>query len=70
MEQQKWITVGRKYIIELENMFGDLDFVSFIRINRLKWLGHVNRIDADRTPKSIFNNQPEGNRLKDRPRNH
>ena len=29
-------------------MFGDLDSVSFIKINRLKWSDHV---DTDRIPK-------------------
>ena len=42
----------------------------FIRINRLKWIGHVNRMDASRIQKkSIFINQPEGKRLRARPRN-
>jgi hypothetical protein len=39
---------------------------SFIRINRLKWIGQVNRIDGDKIPKSTFSNQPEGNRLRNR----
>ena len=29
--------------------------VNFIRINRLKLIGHMNRIDADRIPKCILN---------------
>ena len=37
-------------------MFGDLDFVSFIKVSRLKWIDHVNRMDADRIPKSTFIN--------------
>ena len=27
----------------------------------MNWIGHVNRIDADRILGSIFNNQPKGN---------
>ena len=42
-------------------MFQDQDLVSFIRINRLKWIGHVNRMDTDRIVKSIFIDQPERN---------
>ena len=38
-------------------------------MNRLKWVGHVDRMDADRILKSIFSNQPEGNCLIGRPRN-
>ena len=47
--------MDNRYNRELENMFGDLELVSFIRIKRLKWIGNVNGIDADRVPKSIFN---------------
>ena len=63
---------NKKYDRQLENMFGDLNFVSFVRIlvHRLKWIGHMNRVDADRILKSIFNNQLEGNRLRVRHRNH
>ena len=32
-------------------------------------IGHMNRMDADIIPKSIFNNPPEGNGLKGRPKN-
>jgi hypothetical protein len=30
---------------ELKQLYDDLDIVSFIRISRLKWIGHVNRMD-------------------------
>jgi hypothetical protein len=33
-----------RYNNELMQLYGDLDIVSFIRINRLRWIGHVNRI--------------------------
>ena len=39
---------------------------TFIRINRLKWIGHVNRMDTDRRPKSIFINYTEENKPRDR----
>jgi hypothetical protein len=35
----------RRHNNELLQLYGDLDTVSFIRINRLRWIGHVNRID-------------------------
>ena len=49
--------IWRKHNRESENIFGDLDLVSCIRINRLNWIDHVNRMDADRKPKlsSIIN---------------
>jgi hypothetical protein len=34
---------------ELKQMFGDLDILSFVRISRLEWIGHVNRMDSKRT---------------------
>ena len=39
----------------LENLIGDLDLVYLKRINKFKWFGHENRMDADRIPKSVFN---------------
>ena len=54
---------------ELECIFVGLDLVSVIRINRLKWIDNVNRMDEDRVPKRSLNNQSEGNRLGGRPRN-
>jgi len=44
-------------------MFGDLDIFSFIRINRLHWIGHVNRMDSKRKISQVFNNNPQGRRL-------
>ena len=42
-----------------KKIFWDLYFVPLTRINRLKWIGHVNRMDTDRIPTNIFNNQSE-----------
>ena len=53
-------------------MFVGDQMISFIRINRLKWFDHVNRMVADRIPKSIFSRptQPEGEkRLRGKSRN-
>ena len=52
-----------------EKMFGKVNLGCFIRINRLKWISYVNRMDKDRMPESIFNNQSERNRLRGRSRN-
>jgi len=29
-------------------LFGDLDILSFVRIIRLNWIGHVSRMDSKR----------------------
>ena len=33
-------------------LFGYLDILSFVRINRLNWIGHVNGMDIKRKFKS------------------
>jgi hypothetical protein len=35
-------------------LYGDLDIVSFIRINRLRWIGYANRMDNKRMVYQIF----------------
>jgi hypothetical protein len=29
-------------------LYGDLDTLSFLRVNRIRWIGHVNRMDNKR----------------------
>jgi hypothetical protein len=38
----------RRHNNEIMQLYGDLDIVPFIRINRLRWIGHVNRLDNKR----------------------
>ena len=54
----------KSYNSGLENIFGDLHLVTFIKINRMKWTGHENRMGAGRIQKIIFSNQSEGKKLK------
>ena len=49
-------------------MFGDLDILSFVRISRLSWIGHVNRMDSKRKVSQVFNNNLQGSRLRGRPK--
>jgi len=35
----------------------------------LNWIGHVNRIDSKKNIRQIFNNNPQGSRLSERPKN-
>jgi hypothetical protein len=60
---------GRRYSKELMQLFGDLDILSFVGINRLKWIGYVNRMDTKRKVSQVFNNNPQGYRLRGRPKN-
>jgi hypothetical protein len=52
---------------ELKQVFGGLDILSFVRISRLKWIGHVNRMENKRTVSQVFNNIPQGSRPRGRP---
>jgi len=54
---------------ELMQVFRDFDLLSFIRISRLNWIGHVNRMDSKRKVSQLFNNNPQGSRLRGRPKN-
>jgi len=47
-------------------LFGNLDILPFVRISRLNWIGYVNRMDSE---SQVFNNKPQGRRLRRRPKN-
>jgi hypothetical protein len=48
-------------------LYGDLDIVSFIRINRLRWIGHISRMGNKRMVYQVFATQPQGSRPRGRP---
>ena len=48
---------------------GDLDVLSFVRRSRLKWIGPVKIMDSKRKVSQVFNNNPQGNRLRGQPKN-
>jgi hypothetical protein len=35
----------------------------------VSWIGHVNRMDSTRKVSQIFNNNPQGRRVRGRPKN-
>ena len=43
--------------------------VETIRLNRLRWFGHVQRMEEDRIPKNVLSMNLETTRLRGRPRN-
>jgi hypothetical protein len=49
--------------------FGDLYKLSFVRLSRLNWIGHVNRTGNKGKLSQVFNNSSQGSRLRGRPRN-
>jgi hypothetical protein len=50
-------------------LFEDLDTLSFLRISRLNWIGHVNGMDCKRKVSYAFNNNFQGSQLRGRPKN-
>ncbi|GFU31869.1 uncharacterized protein TNCV_1111301 [Trichonephila clavipes] len=57
----------RRSNFELYQSYKESDIVNFIKMQRIKWAGHVVRMDEDRTTKKAFNAQPIGTRRKGRP---
>ena len=44
----------------------DLDLLSFVRICRLNWIGHVNRMGSRGKVSQVFKNNLQGSRLSGR----
>ncbi|GFU78565.1 uncharacterized protein TNCV_2301771 [Trichonephila clavipes] len=64
---QKNGTWRRRSNFELYQSHNESDIVNFITIQRVKWAGHVVRMNEDRTTKKVFNVQLIGTRRKGRP---
>jgi len=44
----------KRYNREIMQLFGDLDILSFVRINRLNWIGYVNSRDSARKVSKVI----------------
>jgi hypothetical protein len=53
---------------ELDQVSNGADIVRFIKAQRVKWLGHIQRMDASRRAKRIFERKPIGRQSLGRPR--
>ena len=53
---------------EVYQLYQDVDIVTLIKTSRLRWAGHVIRMDDERACKKIFEGKPEGRRRRGRPR--
>jgi len=53
---------------ELEELSKGDNIVKWIKGQRISWLGHLERMEEDRMPKKIFNQELEGTRRRGRPR--
>ena len=65
------VRVGDDYRIrmnhELYELYEDIDIVQRITIQRLRWLGHVFRMDEEAPAKKVFEAKAEGRRRRGRP---
>ena len=52
---------------ELEEMSKGEYIAKLIKGQRIRWLGHLERMEKGRIPKKIFTQEPEGTRRKGRP---
>jgi hypothetical protein len=52
---------------ELDQVINGTDIVRFIKAQRVKWLGHIQRMDTSRIAKRIFEWKPIGKRSLGRP---
>ena len=64
-EQNVWI---RQYNFEIDRLYGEPNIIKIIKINRLRWVGHVARMEGERVPKKLFNGFPEVRRSAGRPK--
>ena len=53
---------------ELEEITKGQNIVRWIKGQRIGWLGHLERMEEERMPKRIFNQELEGTRRRGRPR--
>ena len=58
----------RRFNREIYEMLNDCDIINFIKINRLRWAGHVARMDDKEIIKRILNSNPGGQRGRGRPK--
>ena len=56
---------------ELYDIYDDIDMVKRIKIQRLRWLGHVTSMDSSNLVRRVFESEPgRRSRRKERPNQH
>ena len=55
--------------MEIMQLLGDSDVLSFVIISRLNWICHINGMDIKRQESQLFNNNPQRSQLRGRPNN-
>jgi hypothetical protein len=54
---------------ELDTLTGGVNIVRYIKAQRLRWFGHIQRMEDDRMVKKLTNWKPFGKRPAGRPKN-
>jgi hypothetical protein len=54
--------------MEIDNLIEGADIVRFIKAQRIKWLGHIQRMDQSRPTRELLDWKPMGTRPVGRPR--
>jgi hypothetical protein len=54
--------------MEIDNLIEGADIVRFIKAQRIKWLGHIQRMDQTRPTRKLLDWKPMGTRPVGRPR--
>jgi hypothetical protein len=57
-----------RYNKELYELYGEPDLVTCIKLKRLQWAGHVQRMEGTRIPKKVFKAKFDGVRSVGKPR--
>ena len=57
-----------KYNNDLYTLYKESDIVAYIKINRLKWAGHVIRMEEQSATRRVLVAVVEGRRQRDRPK--
>lgn len=57
-----------RYNHELYNMYSEPNIAKVVKLGRLRWLGHVERMEETRPPKRLLEGKPDGRRSRGRPK--
>src|ERR1700744_5423160 len=64
-EGERW---RKRFNFELKRDFGEPDIVTVVKVQRLRWVGHLVHMEENRAPLTLFQNNPEGRREVGRPK--
>lgn len=53
---------------EVEDLYKDTSIAKIIKQNRIRWIGHLHRLESERTVKKVYKSEPEGRNKRGRPR--